>query len=266
MNETEKKFEELKHYLTSLGAVAIAFSGGVDSTFLLKTAFDVLGENCVAITVRSSSFPERELKEAKEFCEKYGIKQVIVDFDEMKVKGFAQNPPDRCYICKTALFEKMRAAAEKLGIKDIAEGSNVDDDGDYRPGLAAVKEQGIKSPLRYARLNKAEIRELSEKMGLPTWNKPSFACLASRFVYGETITKEKLKMVGKAEQFLLELGFTQVRVRIHGLIARIEIKPEEFSKLIACAPQVNKTLKSLGFTYVSMDLGGYRTGSMNEIL
>lgn len=259
----DNKFNKLKEYLKSLNSVAIAFSGGVDSTFLLKTAHDVLGDGAVAITAKSCSYPERELNEARAFCQKEGIRHIIVESEELNIDGFSHNPKNRCYLCKTELFHKMRDAAEKLGIAYIAEGSNIDDNGDYRPGLIAVREQGIKSPLQYAELNKNEIRELSKRLGLETWNKQSFACLSSRFVYGEEITEEKLKMVEMAEQYLLDLGFTQVRVRIHGLMARIEIKKEEFAELISVSDNVYTYLKELGFTYVSLDLGGYRTGSMN---
>ena len=260
------KFEVLKKYLKSLGSAAIAFSGGVDSTFLLKASHDVLGDNCAAITARSRLFPERELNEAEEFCKAEGIKQVFIDLDEFNIKGFAQNPPNRCYICKTELFVKMKKAAEELGIENIAEGSNTDDEGDYRPGLIAVKEQGIKSPLRYAELNKEEIREYSRQLGLKTSEKPSFACLASRFAYGETITAEKLCMVNEAEQLLLDMGFTLVRVRIHGKTARIEINFSEFGKMLDEREKIYYNLKKIGFAYVSLDLGGYRTGSMNETL
>lgn len=261
-----KKYEELKQYIKSLGSVAVAFSGGVDSTFLLKVAHDTLGDNVVAITARSCSFPARELGEARAFCEKEGISHVVVESEELGIEGFAENPKNRCYLCKSELFRKMWAAVRELGIENIAEGSNTDDNGDYRPGLIAVAEQNVKSPLREVGLSKAEIRELSKELGLPTWDKQSFACLSSRFVYGETITEEKLTMVDKAEQLLLDLGFTQVRVRVHGKMARIEIKKDEFQRLIEAADQVYGYLKSLGFTYVSMDLGGYRTGSMNEVL
>lgn len=261
-----KKLNLLKEYLKELRSVAVAFSGGVDSTFLLKVAHDTLGDNAVAVTAKSCSFPERELKEAKNFCEKEGIRQIVVESEELSIDGFAQNPKNRCYLCKTELFMKMRKTVEGLGIENILEGSNTDDNGDYRPGLIAVAEQNIKSPLRYVGLNKDEIRALSKDLGLDTWNKQSFACLASRFVYGETITEEKLKMVDKAEQLLLDLGFTQVRVRIHGKMARIEIEKDGFSKLIEKSDEIYDYFKKLGFTYVSLDLKGYRTGSMNETL
>ena len=263
MNE---KYEFLKNYLKNLGSAAVAFSSGVDSTFLLKTAHDVLGDNVIAVTAKSCSFPGRELNEAEEFCKNNGIRHIVVESEELTIEGFSENPPNRCYLCKRELFAKMKNAVADFGITNIVEGSNTDDDGDYRPGLIAVKEHGVLSPLREANLSKAEIREMSKKMGLPTWDKQSFACLSSRFPYGEEITEEKLIMVDKAEQYLLDCGFHQLRVRIHGKVARIELQKDEFGRLLEIADDVTKYFKEVGFTYVSMDLQGYRTGSMNETL
>ncbi|MCH5197777.1 MAG: ATP-dependent sacrificial sulfur transferase LarE [Oscillospiraceae bacterium] len=268
MKSKEEKYLMLKDYLRSLGSVAVAFSGGVDSTFLLRVARDVLGDKVIAVTASSCSFPQRELNEAKEFCEQNGIKHIVCRSDELNIDGFRQNPKNRCYLCKHELFNKILVIAKENGIAAVAEGSNTDDNGDYRPGLIAVKELGIKSPLREAQLSKEDIRELSKSLGLATWNKQSFACLSSRFVYGETISEEKLGMVDKAEQRLLDLGFHQVRVRIHGKIARIEIDPSDFSKILETniASELNEYLTELGFTYVTLDLGGYKMGSMNKTL
>ena len=263
MNE---KLKQLQEYLLSQSSLAVAFSGGVDSTFLLKVAHDTLGEKCIAVTASSCSFPERELNEARAFCDSNGIRHIVVRSEELEIEGFRHNPKNRCYLCKHELFEKIWEIARNEGLNAVAEGSNTDDNGDYRPGLVAVKELGVLSPLRQVGLSKAEIRELSKEMGLSTWNKQSFACLSSRFVYGETISEERLAMVDKAEQLLLDKGFHQVRVRIHGKLARIEIEASEFEKLLRMREEISNAFRAYGFTYVTMDLIGYRTGSMNETL
>ncbi len=262
-----KKFENLKAYLRSLGSLAVAYSSGVDSTFLLKVAHDVLGDKAIAITATSSFFPKRESDEASDFCKANGIKQIIVASEELDIPEIRHNPTNRCYLCKKDLFTKIISIAKENGLDYVVEGSNMDDMGDYRPGLKAIAELGVKSPLRECELYKEEIRTLSKQLNLPTWNKPSFACLASRFVYGEEITTKKLKMVETAEQTLLDLGFTQFRVRIHGEnLARIEVLPAELEKLFSLRESIIKTLKDAGFTYITMDLLGYRTGSMNETI
>lgn len=266
--QQNNKMELLKEYIRNLGSVAVAFSGGVDSTFLLKVAHDGLGDKCIAVTAMSCSFPRRELEEAKAFCQKEGIRHFVVESEELEIEGFCQNPKNRCYLCKRELFEKIGEIAEREGLAAIAEGSNLDDNGDYRPGLQAVAELEIRSPLRVCSLRKTDIRVLSKELGLPTWNKQSFACLSSRFVYGEQITREKLSMVDLAEQLLLDKGFHQVRVRIHGKIARIEILPDEFDKIMQAGvrKEIYEKFQSFGFSYVTLDLLGYRTGSMNETL
>ncbi len=262
------KYEQLKEYIKAMGSAAVAFSSGVDSTFLLYAAKEAVGDKVIALTASSCSFPERELTETKAFCRKHGIEQVVVRTKELEIEGFAQNPPNRCYLCKRELFGKFVAIAEERGINAILEGSNLDDNGDYRPGLMAVEELNIKSPLRSKGFTKEEIRILSAHLGLPTWDKQSFACLSTRFPYGEEITEEKLLMIDKAEQLLLDLGFKQLRVRIHGKMARIELLPSDFERFMEEKTRllVHDEFKKIGFDYIALDIRGYRTGSMNETL
>ena len=266
--DLDEKYSKLKEYLIKTNRVAVAFSGGVDSTFLLKVAHEVLGDNVIAITAISSLFPRRELEETVSFCEQQGIKQIVIEPEPLELEGFCENPKDRCYICKKALFTQMKEVAHDEGEYILVEGSNVDDLGDYRPGLKAIQELRVDSPLRCAGLTKDEIRSLSKKLGLVTWQKPSYACLASRIPYGDMITVEKLAMVEQAEQLLRDLGFVQMRVRVHGNMARIEVLPEDISRLIEenIRQKVLSGFKKIGFLYVTIDMEGYRTGSLNENL
>lgn len=265
---TLAKYEKLKSIIKDCGKIAIAFSGGVDSTFLTKVAKDVLGENAVAVTISSILVTDDELKEADDFCKVENIEHLIYKADVLSIPGFEDNPPDRCYICKKAIFTNVQNLVGERGISVIAEGTNVDDDGDYRPGMRAIKELGVRSPLKEAGLTKAEIRELSCMLGLKTWNKPSCACLASRFAYGEVINKDKLDMIYSAECYIRSLGFEQFRVRLQDGIARIELRPADIQKFIenGIKDKVSEKLHALGFKYVSLDLDGYRLGSMNEVL
>lgn len=261
--DLNSKHLNLKKYLKSLKRVLVAFSSGVDSTFLLKTAHDVLSDNVIAVTAKSDFFPKRELEEAVDFCKEQAIRHIVVDID---IDTLSNNSVKRCYICKKRIFSKFLAIAKENNVEYVLEGSNVDDQKDYRPGMQAIEELGIESPLRTIGFCKDEIRVLSSKIGLKTSDKSSFACLASRFVYEEPITKEKLLMVERSEQLLFDLGFKQFRVRIHSNIARIEVLPYEFEKLLNSKNLVVSQLKKFGFQYVTMDLTGYRTGSMNETI
>jgi len=262
-----EKLKHLSEIIKEQKRVAVAFSGGVDSAFLLKAALDVLGTGGVlAITAGSSIHPKRETDHAAALAHSLGARHMLMETDELSIPEFVRNPKNRCYICKRSLFWKMKEKAESLGILSILEGSNTDDLLDFRPGMRALKELGIKSPLLEAGLKKSEIRLLSREMGLETWDKQPFACLATRFPYGERITTEKIAMVESCEQYLLNLGFRQVRVRHHGDIARIEVGKDETARLFrdGLSEMVDAECRRAGFTYCTIDLKGYRTGSMNQ--
>jgi len=264
-----EKYEGLKTIFNGMGKVLVAFSGGVDSTLLLKVAQEALGdENVLAVTALSPLYPERELEGVKKLIETLGVRHRLIHSNELEIPGFTKNPPDRCYHCKSKLFGELLDLAKEEAIPFIVEGSTLDDDRDHRPGRIAVQELGIRSPLREAGLTKAEVRELSRALGLRTWDKPSFACLASRFPYGEEITESGLKMVDEAEDFLFGLGFKQVRVRHYGNLARIEILKEEMARLMedSLRERVVGELKKIGYLYITLDLQGFRSGSMNEVL
>ena len=263
------KFVRLQEIFQSMGKVLVAFSGGVDSTLLLKVAQDTIGnKNVLAVTALSPLYPERELAGVKKLVQTLGARHRLIESNELEIPGFSENPPNRCYYCKEKLFRELLEIAKEESIPFIVEGSTLDDDLDHRPGRMAIQELGIRSPLKEAMFTKIEVRELSKELGLSTWDKPSFACLASRFPYGEEITEQGLRMVDEAEDFLFGLGFKQVRVRHYGNLARIEILNEEMSRLMnsSLREKVVSHLKEIGYRYITLDLQGFRSGSMNEVL
>ncbi|MRH45135.1 ATP-dependent sacrificial sulfur transferase LarE [Aquibacillus halophilus] len=262
-----EKYEKLTSILQDMNQVVVAFSGGVDSTFLLKVAVDTLGKaNVLAVTADSETYPTSELLEAKELAELIGANHQVVETSELAIPGYTENDKNRCYFCKNSLFDHLIPIMSEKGFRNVIYGVIADDLSEYRPGMKAAKEQGVRGPLQEANLFKEEIRQLSKERGLPTWDKPSFACLSSRIAYGETITQAKLTKVDKSEAYLKSLGIRQVRVRTHEEIARIEVEPKDMTIVLTNHGTISEKLQEFGYKYITMDLIGYKSGSMNKIL
>jgi len=262
----DNKLEKLVTILKEMERVIVAYSGGVDSAFLLKVATDNLADLAVGVTAVSASFPARELTEAKEIAQQIKARHVLLETRETEDPRYLENTPNRCYFCKTDFYDDLVKYAQQNGYRYIVDGTNLDDVGDHRPGRQAAREHGVRSPLQEAGFTKADIREKAREMGLPNWDKPASACISSRIPYGTTITLDILAQVEQAESILRDLGFRQVRVRHHDQIARIEVEPEELARVLKLRQEINSSLRKVGYTYVTLDIAGFRSGSMNEVL
>lgn len=257
---------ELEQIIDRMGRVIVAFSAGIDSTLVLKVAVDRLGDNALAVTAVSASLAEAEREEACALAQQIGARHLLLETHELDDPAYAANPTNRCYFCKTELYTELIELAQREGYPFILNGANADDVGDYRPGEQAAREFGVRSPLREAGFTKAHVRALARELGLPNWDKPAMACLSSRLPYGTPVTRAALSQVERAEGYLRRLGFRQVRVRHHNDLARIEVERADLARLIELGPQIHAELKALGYTYVTADLLGFRSGSLNEAI
>jgi uncharacterized protein len=266
MEMTQDKLNQLKQMFGEMGSVAVAYSGGIDSTLLLKLAYDCLGERAAGFTAVSPSVPAHELAEAQAIARQIGVQHFLIETREAEDERYLANTPDRCYFCKSETYDELVPFAQARGYRHVVDGNNADDVGDHRPGQRAARERGVRSPLMEAGITKSDIRALARQLGLPNWDKPSAACLSSRIPYGTTITVSMLSQVERAELLLRQLGIRQVRVRHHDQVARIEVAPDDFGMVLEQRESLVKEFKALGYTFIALDLAGFRSGSMNEVL